>query len=167
VRDFAPSRWAPTTTIGRVEIDGPGDRALLVCGAYPLSRSRPHPLLGQLPDVLRLPPGRARHTGLHATVEVPATELEERRPGCDGVVPALIDAMLLLILRAWADDSASQDSATPGWAAAITDPSISSALAGIHEDPARPWTVETLGAHCAYRVRHSRSASPPWSANHR
>lgn len=23
VRDFAPSRWAPTTTIGRVEIDGP------------------------------------------------------------------------------------------------------------------------------------------------
>jgi hypothetical protein len=167
VRDFAPSRWAPTTTIGRVEIDGPGDRALLVCGAYPLSRSRSHPLLGQLPDILRLPAGRARHTGLHATVEVLATEFEEHRPGRDGVVPALIDAMLLLILRAWADDSASQDSATPGWAAAITDPSISSALAGIHEDPARPLRSRRSARTAAYRVRHSRSASPPWSANHR
>jgi len=165
VRDFAPNRWGPRATIGRVEIDGPGDRALLICGAYPLTRSRPHPLLGQLPDILHLPAARARHTGLLATVEILAAELEEHRPGRDGVVPALIDAMLLLILRAWADDSTSQKSmsqrsaspgsATPGgWAVAINDPSISSALAAIHEDPAHPWTVETLGARCGL----SRSA---------
>jgi AraC-like DNA-binding protein len=154
VRDFAPTRWAPRTTIGRVEIDGPGERALLICGAYQLSRSRPHPLLGQLPEILRIPADRARHTGLHATVELLAAELEEHRPGRDGVVPALIDAMLLLVLRAWAGDAASQDTATPGWAAALTDPSISAALTAVHEDPAHPWTVAKLGARCGL----SRSA---------
>jgi AraC-like DNA-binding protein len=154
VRDFAPGRWTPTTTIGRVEIDGPGERSLLICGAYQLSRSRGHPLLAQLPDVLHLPSNPTRHAALHATVGLLGAELEEHRPGRDGVVPALVDAMLLLILRAWVDERISQDPVTPGWAAAITDAGIGRALAAIHDDPAQPWTVETLGA----RGGMSRSA---------
>jgi AraC-like DNA-binding protein len=154
LRDFTPNDWRPTETIGRVDIDGPGERSLLICGAYQLGRIRPHPLLSELPDLLHLPAAHARHGGLPMTVELLGTELEQHRPGRDGVVPALVDAMLLLILRAWADDHASQDAHPVGWAGALTDAAVGGALADLHADPARPWTVAELAA----RVGLSRSA---------
>jgi AraC-like DNA-binding protein len=60
-------------------------------------------------------------------------------------VPALLDMLLLYILRAWLDERPHHGSAT-GWAAALGDPAVSAALQEIHNDPARPWTVEGLGA---------------------
>jgi len=154
LRDFTPSAWRPTETIGRVDIEGPGARSLLICGAYQLGRTRPHPLLSHLPDVLHLPAADVRHSGLPVTVELLGAELEQHRPGRDGVVPALVDAMLLLILRAWADCQAGQDAHPAGWAGALTDPAVGGALADLHADPARPWTVAQLGA----RAGLSRSA---------
>ncbi|MCP2342740.1 AraC family transcriptional regulator [Actinomadura rupiterrae] len=147
--DFRPGRWKPGTTIGRVEIDGPGERALLLCGAYQLGRSRPHPLTRELPDVLHVPPGQR---ALGSTIDLLSGELEDYRPGRDGIVPALVDAMLLYILRAWADERAG--AAPGGWASAITDPAISAALAALHEEPGRLWTVQELGS----RAGLSRSA---------
>jgi len=147
--DFAPRDWAPSSTIGRVEVDGSGPRSMLLCGAYPLGGT--HPLMRELPDVLHLPPRPARHRALHSTIDLLSTELEETRPGRDSIVPALVDAMLLYILRAWVDDrtaAASEGLEPAGWATAITDPQIGHALAAIHADPARTWTVEELGACC-------------------
>ncbi|WP_329177240.1 AraC family transcriptional regulator [Streptomyces sp. NBC_01477] len=147
--DFVPHDWDPGETIGRVDIDGPGPRTRLLCGAYPLGRGRPHPLMAELPDILRLPPSRERHPALHAAIGLLNAELEERRPGRDGIVPALVDALLLYILRGWlADRSAAeaQGLARPGWATALTDPVVGPALEGIHADPGRAWTVEELAA---------------------
>jgi AraC-like DNA-binding protein len=147
--DFTPGDWALGATIGRVEIDGPGPRAMLLCGAYALGRVRPHPLLAELPDVLHLPSRPARHRALHAAVDLLSGELEEARRGRDGIVPSLIDALLLYILRAWADDraiAAAQGRGHAGWATAITDPAIAGALEGIHAEPGRAWTVAELGA---------------------
>jgi AraC-like DNA-binding protein len=143
--DFRPGTWKPGTMIGRVEVDGPGDRALLLCGAYQLARNRPHPFTRELPDILHLLPRPDLHPALHSTIELLGAELEQERPGRDGIVPALVDAMLLYILRAWADDRAG--AGLGGWAAAISDPEIGHALAAIHEDPDRQWTVEELGLH--------------------
>jgi transcriptional regulator GlxA family with amidase domain len=67
-------------------------------------------------------------------------------------VPALLDTLLLYILRAWYDEQAHR--APSGWAAALADPSISVSLRNIHEDPAHPWTVEEL----AGRAGLSRAA---------
>ncbi|WP_374106388.1 hypothetical protein [Streptomyces sp. TRM70350] len=33
-----------------------------------------------------------------------------------------------------------------GWAAALAAPAVAAALRAVHADPARPWTVEELGA---------------------
>lgn len=143
--DFRPAGWRPGQAIGRVDVDGPGERSLLICGAYQLGRSRPHPLLAALPELLHL---RAQEgPGLAATVALLGEELEQGRPGQDGVVPALVDAMLLLILRAWIDrESAAPDRVgAAGWPNALTDPAIGGALVGLHNDPARAWTVAELG----------------------
>jgi AraC-like DNA-binding protein len=151
LRDFRPAAWRPGQTIGRVDVEGPGERSLLICGAYQLGRARPHPLLAQLPDLLLL---RAEETpGLAATVALLGQELEQAHPGQDGVVPALVDALLLLILRGWIERSSRTD--TPlGWPGALTDPAIATALTDLHDDPARTWTVAELGD----RAGLSRSA---------
>ncbi|MEZ0114059.1 AraC-like DNA-binding protein [Catenulispora sp. EB89] len=151
VQDFRPAAWRPGQTIGRVDVEGPGERSLLICGAYQLGRTRPHPLLAQLPELLLL---RASETpGLAATVTLLGEELEQARPGQDGVVPALVDALLLLILRGWIERSARDDAAL-GWPGALTDPAIGTALTHLHDDPGHAWTVAELGD----RAGLSRSA---------
>lgn len=151
LQDFRPAAWRPGQTIGRVDIEGPGERSLLICGAYQLRRTRPHPLLADLPELLLL---RASETpGLDATVALLGAELEEARPGQGGVVPALVDALLLLILRGWIERSARGEKVL-GWPGALTDPAIHGTLAALHDDPGRPWTVAELGD----RAGLSRSA---------
>lgn len=71
-------------------------------------------------------------------------ELERPQPGTDAIVPALLDTLLLYILRAWLAERPEHGEPT-GWAAALTDPATGAALAAIHRDPAHPWTVATLG----------------------
>ncbi|MFD0592014.1 helix-turn-helix transcriptional regulator [Catellatospora coxensis] len=58
---------------------------------------------------------------------------------------ALLDMMLLYILRTWLREQAGNGRAT-GWAATLSDPAIAATLRHIHGQPARQWTVEALGA---------------------
>jgi AraC-like DNA-binding protein len=124
--------------------DGPADTVLL-CGAYVLDQSRPHPLLAELPELIHFPARVGRHPELRSAVDLLGAELERPRPGADAIVPALLDMLLLYLLRAWYDEQAGHHTAS-GWAAALLDPAVSAALHALHHDPARPWTVETLGA---------------------
>jgi AraC-like DNA-binding protein len=71
--------------------------------------------------------------------------LERPRLGADAIVPALLDTLLLYMLRTWFDEQTTSGT-TSGWAAALNDPPITAALQAMHRDPARPWTVATLAA---------------------
>ncbi|MGW1375502.1 AraC family transcriptional regulator [Streptomyces sp. NPDC002446] len=138
--------------IGSVTLGGTGPETSLLCGNYHLDQGRPHPLVRQLPEVIHLPTRHGRHPELSAAVQLLGSELENPRIGSDGIVPALIDSLLLYILRAWLDD---QPAATAqGWAAALGDPAVAPALSAIHDAPSDAWTVETL----AERAGLSRAA---------
>ncbi|GAA2818005.1 AraC family transcriptional regulator [Kitasatospora sp. CM 4170] len=147
-----PDQYRPTGPIGTVTLGGDGARTSLLCGNYHLDKGRPHPLVRQLPEVVHLTTGHGRHPELSAAVQLLGAELENPRLGSTGIVPALIDSLLLYILRAWLDDQPA--AAAAGWAAALGDSAVAPALAAIHEDPATPWTVESL----ARRVGLSRAA---------
>lgn len=121
---------------------GTGPKTVTLCGAYRLDPARTHPLLSSLPEVVHLPARLDRD--LRAVVELLCAELERPRLGTDALIPALLDALLLYILRAWFDERAS--TAETGWAAALRDPAITAALHAIHSDPAHPWTVASLAA---------------------
>ncbi|CND55626.1 AraC family transcriptional regulator [Mycobacterium tuberculosis] len=142
--DFVPEHEDPSSPIGHVNVDGPGAEAILLCGAYQLDRTRSHPLMRELPELVHLPARPARRAELGHLVDLLATELDLRRPGREGIVPPLVDAMLLYILRAWLDERS--DSAPSGWAGALADTAIGQALHDIHARPAHPWTVEQLAA---------------------
>ncbi|SEG94197.1 AraC-type DNA-binding protein [Thermomonospora echinospora] len=127
--------------VGREE--GPGAGTELLCGAYRLDQSRVHPLLTELPEVVHLPARVGRHPALRGAIELLGHELAaDPRPGGDAALPALLDLLLLYILRAFYEEQ--PDHVTTGWGAALRDPVVGAALRAIHQDPARPWTVESL-----------------------
>ncbi|HJP76711.1 MAG TPA: AraC family transcriptional regulator [Pseudonocardiaceae bacterium] len=123
---------------------GPVAPTLLLCGAYLLDQGRMHPLLAELPEVVHLQARVGSHPSLRAALDLLGNELDEPRQGTGAVVPALLDMLLLYILRAWLDEQTGH--AHTGWAAALGDPAIAAALRGIHREPAQQWTVEALGA---------------------
>ncbi|WP_406201749.1 AraC family transcriptional regulator [Kitasatospora sp. NBC_01560] len=147
-----PDQYRASTPIGTVTLGGDGPRTSLLCGNYHLDQGRPHPLVRQLPEVIHLSTGQGRHPELTAAVQLLGAELEHPRLGSTGIVPALIDSLLLYILRAWFEDQPA--AAAVGWAAALGDGAVAPALAAIHEAPSAAWTVESL----AGRVGLSRAA---------
>ncbi len=130
---------------GQARPDGTSATTVTLCGAYQLEPARAHPLLTELPEIVHLPARLGNRRELRAAVELLGSELEQRRPGADAIVPALLDTILIYILRAWSEEQTAHGAAS-GWAAALRDPAIAAALNSIHRDPAAPWTVERLGA---------------------
>ncbi|MFG1609585.1 AraC family transcriptional regulator [Actinoplanes sp. NPDC049265] len=123
-----------------------GVTTVTLCGAYELDPARTHPLVDDLPELIHLPAHLGRHPELRATVDLLATELERPRLGTDAIIPALLDTLILHILRTWLDEHSASGTATTGWARALNDPATAAALRAIHSDPSRPWTVATLAA---------------------
>ncbi|MCX4093483.1 AraC family transcriptional regulator [Nocardia sp. alder85J] len=140
-----PEQFTTRPPVGSLQLGGDGALTSLLCGNYHLDGQRPHPLLRQLPEVIHIPARHGRHPELAAAVQLLGSELDNPRAGSHGIVPALIDALLLYILRAWIDEQPQH--AGSGWAAALRDPAIAEALTAIHEHPAAAWTVQSLADH--------------------
>jgi AraC-like DNA-binding protein len=138
------SQFSPGSPLGTVTVGGDGPRTNLLCGNYHLDQARPHPLVRQLPEIIHLPANPVRHPELASAIQLLRAELEQPRPGSAGIVPALIDSLLLYILRAWLEQGPAAQAR--GWAAALGDRAVAPALAAIHEKPGAQWTVEALAA---------------------
>ena len=63
------------------------------------------------------------------------------------VANRLVDVLFLHAVRAFFDENV--ETANSGWLAAIRDPQIGRALAAIHANPHRSWTVVSLARHVA------------------
>jgi AraC-like DNA-binding protein len=109
-------------------------------GSYYLDRMRVHPLIDSLPNVLLLPARVGANDSLRATVDLLGGELDLDRPGATAAVPALLDLLLTYVIRS-AFDSADP---TSGWAAALRDRGLTTALHHLQTQPEIAWTVESL-----------------------
>ncbi|MEU6720586.1 AraC family transcriptional regulator [Nonomuraea sp. NPDC046802] len=127
---------------------GPGGTAgspsstVMLSGVYPIDGTRCHPVVNDLPEIIHLPAHLGQHPALRAAVDQISGELQHPGIGSTGVLSALLDALLLYILRAWYQEHGTG----AGWGPALDDPAISAALCSIHNNPERQWTVEDLGA---------------------
>ncbi|MEJ3747182.1 AraC family transcriptional regulator [Actinomycetes bacterium KLBMP 9797] len=139
--DYQPQR-GDETLIRRMTIPGPGATTEMLCVYYGFDRVRPHPLLHGLPPVVHLPARVGQHPALRAAVDLLGNELREPRAGTEALLPALIDMLLLYVLRAWLEEQSGRGAT--GWVTALNDPAISMALHRIHRHPERAWTVENL-----------------------
>jgi AraC-like DNA-binding protein len=116
----------------------------ILCASYHQDPALTLPLLTLLPDVLHIPASRAS-PGLDATVRLLAQELARPQPGAAAVLNRLVDILLVQVLRTWLATSPSRPG-PPSWLSALTDPVAGPALATLHAQPGRPWTVGSLAA---------------------
>jgi AraC-like DNA-binding protein len=80
-----------------------------------------------------------------------AAEASELRPGGETIITRLADILVIEAIRSWI---ARDPAARTGWLGALQDRQIGRAIALIHRDHARAWTVAELAAEVAM----SRSA---------
>jgi AraC-like DNA-binding protein len=169
VRSFEGARFY-VVTAGHVQVSGPGgteagpgdavlfphgtghalrnttpEPAQFLSGAYRLDQARPHPLFQDLPDLVSLPARADRYPALQASIDLLRGELGEQLYGGDLVLPALLDVLFVHLIRACLVARAGLH--TTGWCVALEDEVIARSLRAVHERPADPWTVESLGAH--------------------
>jgi AraC-like DNA-binding protein len=131
---------------------GGGPPTSLVCGAVRFDHPAAHHLVALLPRMIHVQASSSPQTEwLQSTLRLMAAEARELRPGGETVITRLADILVIQAIRAWIE---SDRAAQTGWLGALQDRQIGRAIAAIHREPARPWTVSTLAAE----VSMSRSA---------
>jgi AraC-like DNA-binding protein len=124
--------------------------AVVVCGFLGCDLRPFNPLIGALPRMLHIP---AMHSGawVSSVMEHAARETSERRPGGDALLERLSEMMFVDAARRYLE-SLPEDAT--GWLAGLRDRYVGKALALLHEQPMREWTVDDLAKQAAI----SRSA---------
>src|ERR671914_1371848 len=131
---------------------GGGATTRLVCGEIRFGHPAARHLLELLPRVIHVEASSSPQMDwMQSTLRLMAAEAMELRPGGETVITRLADILVIQAIRSWI---ASDPAARTGWLGALQDPQIGQALALVHRDPGRPWTIAGL----AHEVAMSRSA---------
>ncbi len=134
-------RLAARTRGSRLRGGGPGAVTTIVCGAFLVGEPE-HPALRGLPRVLHVPGAGGRTPAwLDPYVAALRAEAFDGGPGSDVIMARLSDALLARAIRHHGDTTD-----RPGWLSGLRDPHVAAALAALHGDPARPWTLASLAA---------------------
>ena len=121
---------------------GDGDSTQLTCGVVSFDHVAGQQLIAQLPKVLQIDTWNAEDDSwLQSTLRFIAREARELRPGGETVITHLADILIIQAIRTWIDSAPEADQ---GWLAALRDNHIGKALASIHREPEKNWTVDSL-----------------------
>ena len=155
---------APAPGVLELDLEHPSDRyevlraggggapTTLICGAVRFEHPVARNLVGILPQAIHIDASdgpRARR--MHDVFELMAVEAREFQAGGEAVITRLADVLVIQAIRSWIETA---PAARTGWLGALQDKEIGRALALIHRDPARDWTVASLASELAL----SRSA---------
>ena len=129
-----------------------GAPTTLICGAVRFDNPAARHLIDMLPRLIAVDStDESRTNRVHAAVQLMAAEAREFQAGGEAVITRLADVLVIQAIRTWIDHD---PAARTGWLGALQDAQIGRALALVHRDPAREWTVDVL----AREVAMSRSA---------
>lgn len=151
---LASAREAPAVdiaTLSRVPVsdgislvggDNAGDASHTVfCAEMRFNLDAQHPLLSMMPEVIRAGELARRDATVPALLDAMEREVAHQRVGACGILSRMADVVAATTIRAWVECVCSE---TTGWIAALRCPVVGKALAVIHADPAREWTVPAL-----------------------
>jgi len=131
----APDRYLETVHLG----SNAGARVSFVCGFLGFDLRPYNPLLKGLPRALHVTD--ATNEWLSEFPRHVVAESKQRRPGGASLLTRMAELMFVEIVRRHIESSPSHDA---GWLAGLRDPVVGPALAVLHEDPARAWTLAEL-----------------------
>jgi AraC-like DNA-binding protein len=130
---------------------GNGARTKLVCGFLGCDSAQGNPVIAALPAAMRLDTQEGAAAEWMRTTFQYAADERVGRPGSDTVLAKLSELLFVEAVRRYAE---ALPEGQTGWLAGLRDDYVARALALLHGDVARPWTVDELGRH----VGLSRSA---------
>lgn len=133
------------TAAGDLVIPGSGPRSRFLCARFSYDSELAHPLLSLLPPLLHVSPAdEGPETPLQSTLRLLMGELSRHQIGSEAAVERLIEVLFVQVIRSWIDASA--ESTSPSWLSGLRDAVVARALALLHAQPERPWTVDELAA---------------------
>lgn len=131
---------------------GCGASTSAICGLVRFDHPAADRLIHLLPALISVDMWQSSEADwLQTTLRFMAAEAREPRPGGETIITRLADILVVQAIRSWI---ASAPAAQTGWLGALRDKQIGRAIALIHRDPVRDWTLPSL----ASEVGMSRSA---------
>lgn len=126
---------------------GGGELTRFFCGALRFDRPVVYELIRHLPEALVMSAGCDLEPDLKqnlALTNLIATEARAMRPGWETVCNRIADILIIQALRTWLADQP-----LSGWLAALQEPSLSQAIALMHREPSRAWSLAELAHEAA------------------
>ena len=152
VDEIAARHDAQASSMQSLRLGGGGETTKFVCSYLVCSRAVYRPLLEALPRVVRIPVGDGPAASVvRELLRAGVTESSASRPGADSMLAKLAELLFIEAMRRYVDTLPPEGQ---GWLAGVRDPQVGHALALLHADPSKPWTVDDL----ARQVALSRSA---------
>jgi AraC-like DNA-binding protein len=122
---------------------GAGARTRMVCGYLGCDSADNNPVIATLPSVLKLSVEKGGAAEwIRSTFQYAAEEVAAGRPGSETILAKLSELLFVEAVRRYAEALPEDQT---GWLAGLRDPYVARALALLHRDIARPWTVDELG----------------------
>jgi AraC-like DNA-binding protein len=122
----------------------------VVCGYLGCDLRPFNPLIATLPRLLHLP-GVGDAAWVSQVMQHAVNASQHKRPGSDALLERISEMMFVDAVRRHVERLPDEST---GWLAGLRDRQVGRALALMHENPARPWTVDILAGEIAL----SRSA---------
>jgi AraC-like DNA-binding protein len=166
----------PAPGIMELELEHPSDRyeilrhgeggapTTLICGAVRFDHPAARNLVGILPRLIFIEADDGpRASWMQGVFTLMAAEARAFQPGGEAVITRLADVLVIQAIRAWIETA---PAARTGWLGALQDQQIGRALALIHREPARAWTVASLArelamSRSAFAARFTQLAGEP------
>jgi AraC-like DNA-binding protein len=131
---------------------GAGKRTRVICGFLGCASAKDNPVISTLPPLLKLSVEQAGAAEwIRSTFQYAAEEVSAGRPGSETMLAKLSELLFVEAVRRYAE---SLPDGQTGWLAGLREPYVARALALLHRDITRRWTVDDLGRE----VGLSRSA---------
>jgi AraC-like DNA-binding protein len=130
---------------------GNGERTQMVCGYLGCATAKDNPVISTLPPMLKLSVEGGAGEWIRSTFRYAAEEVSAGRPGSETVLAKLSELLFVEAVRRYADSLPDDQT---GWLVGLREPYVGRALAILHRDVARRWTVDDLSRE----VGLSRSA---------
>jgi AraC-like DNA-binding protein len=130
----------PSVPAGHTAVLNGGGGCLGVGGYFHFDGLHAEMLLGLLPSIVHIA-SDASKAALRLSIERLMTELREPQPGSALIAEHLAQALLVEALRLLLAQGARESA---GWLFALSDRQIHAAIAAMHAEPARRWTLHEL-----------------------
>ncbi|WP_185232353.1 AraC family transcriptional regulator [Teredinibacter franksiae] len=125
-----------------LEYGGGGTKTKLTCCVMSFDHVSGQQLITQLPEVLHIDSwDNEIDNWLQQTLRFIAREAHDQKPGGQTIMSNLADILVIQAIRTWIDTA---PEASKGWLAALKDKQVGRALAAIHRQPEKNWTIANL-----------------------